>query len=834
MNKQQRTTLKRYLPILLAAAAVIFTFSCSNTPDSESTPTTPPAAVPPPAPIYKAEIYFWVQIPENAPSEDKIYLILLDEVTGLPHNQRKLEMVSVDNLNYGIALQAQVGSIIKYRFAREGETQFDEFTADGQSVRYRLFYVDGPGEVHDKVARWRDTVSQVQTGRITGVAVEAESGLPIANLLILAGGKHTVTATDGSFTLTNVPTGQHQIVGYAMDGFYQTYKQNAQVAPLAETPVSMQLVKSSFIEVTFLVNVPENTVPIVPLRMAGNLSQLGNTFTDLGGGISSLPEKMPQLTLVGPGQYGILMSLPAGADIRYKYTQGDGYWNAEHKPDSEFQVRQFIIPTDQPSLRVTDTVSTWQSSKSSPVWFDLATPDYIPPDDQLYLQFHLYGWMSPIPMWKIDDHRWAFQLLSPTNINGGLQYRYCRNAQCGSDFMIATEVTTDARHIETNFSEVVTVVDSIEQFHRFNENLHPVTVLGDLVQPRQEEFIAGIAMLPAYRPEWQTLTEVTLNRLQANYANTVIFTPTWQITRHDPPLFQQVIGQDMPIPILGQNIQRAKQLGMTVAVAPQLSVEGGMNSWWASVPHDGGWWVIWFEQYRAFILNHADIAQSYQADILILGGDWMYPAIPGGALPDGEYSNLPLTAEQQYLDLIQEIRSRYTGKIAWKYTHEWGLEESPAIFNQVDQIYLHWGISLATWSEATLSEIQSRVGILLDSEVKPFQDNLGIPVIISVSYPSVSGGLTNCITAQEDDEFCLPISALSPLEPDIPAIKLDLQEQVEVYNALLSAINQRDWVNGFVSEDYFFPVSLHDKSPSIHGKPAEVVLRFWFRQFFGK
>ena len=91
---------------------------------------------------------------------------------------------------------------------------------------------------------------------------------------------------------------------------------------------------------------PSNTLPGAPVRLGGNLFQLGNTFADLRGGLSAVADRMPIMTALPDGRYTISLRLPAGADMRYKYTLGDGFWNAEHKTNSEFDVRQLIVPQE--------------------------------------------------------------------------------------------------------------------------------------------------------------------------------------------------------------------------------------------------------------------------------------------------------------------------------------------------------------------------------------------------------------------------------------------------------------------------------------------------------
>jgi hypothetical protein len=128
--------------------------------------------------------------------------------------------------------------------------------------------------------------------------------------------------------------------------------------------------------------------------------------------------------------------------------------------------------------------------------------------------------------------------------------------------------------------------------------------------------------------------------------------------------------------------------------------------------------------------------------------------------------------------------------------------------------------------------LQTEAVNILDNKVFPFQQEINKPVIIAAAYPSADGGITGCLPAA--DGMCLELSKLNPDNPDIHEIGLDLNEQMDVYNALLAAINGRDWVAGFVSEGYYPPVPLLDKSISIHGKPASGALWYWFPRMLGK
>ncbi len=64
-------------------------------------------------------------------------------------------------------------------------------------------------------------------------------------------------------------------------------------------------------------------------RIAGNLYQLGNVYSSLRSGESTLAARMPLLTRMDDGRYTISIKLHAGNDLVYKYTLGDSLVNAE-------------------------------------------------------------------------------------------------------------------------------------------------------------------------------------------------------------------------------------------------------------------------------------------------------------------------------------------------------------------------------------------------------------------------------------------------------------------------------------------------------------------------
>jgi hypothetical protein len=750
----------------------------------------------------------------------------MDEVTGLPYNTQTFTLEALDAYHYRLALNVPIGSVIKYKYRRMSDPFADEYSAEGKPIRYRLYYVDGPSTVEDVVSRWQDTISEIKTGRLIGEVLDVNTGVPIPNILIEAGGLTTFTTSDGSFVLQGLPPGKHILMAYAIDGSYQTYKQEAVIASEAATPAVINLRSSQYADVVFTVTLPPDTVYGIPVRLAGNLLQLGNTFADLSGGTSTLAIRMPELTYLSDNIYSLAISLPTGVDIRYKYTLGDGLWNAEHNPDGSYTIRRLIIPPGTQTLNQRDEIATWQAG-NYPIWFDYQFPNNTPQDEHIFIQFSLFGWMQPIPLWQAEKYRWGYRLSGPTNISGGLDYRFCRNGQCGYANPIAVD-SSEPHHADPNSPEAQ--IGTIENWALIEPPPGQITVLGGSIQPRGKNFIAGIEFSPTYDPSWQPYMPSSLDQIEALGANWVTFIPTWSPINISPPNLALTASEINWFDLVS-NIETAERQNTRVALYPQINFPIEDHKWWIIAPRDKTWWNVWFERYRTFILHHADLAQRSNVETLIIGGSWLDPALPSGKLHDGSPSNVPQNVETTWRNIIDDVRVHFSGTIAWAMTYPNGIQNPVSFLDSVDMIYLEWSPPLADNPGTPAADLKQKAGNLIDKRVLPFQLEINKPFILSVAYPSVSGSATHCL--QSESAECILPSSLVPPAPTAPMLQLDLMEQASVYDALLAMVNERPWIAGFVSRDYYPPAIIHDMSNSINGKPASQVLQYWYLGFMG-
>ncbi len=803
---------------LIAALVSSCTFNVNSLLQASPTPAPPPVTSTQNLPL--AMVTFEAAVPLEAPA-GAIGLELLDEVTGLALNPERYTLDEQESGLYSIEIPLPIGSVIKYRYLHQAESLAVEYTASGSQVRYRMAVIEGPMVIQDTVTAWTDFRYNGATGRVKGQVVVAGSNTPVPAALVVCGGSRALTASDGSFLLEGIMPGTHNLVVYSLDGSFHPFQQGALVAENASTPAFIQVTPASKVKVTFVVQIPETNIEGLPVRMVGNITELGNTFADLEGGLSVVASRAPLMSEVSKGIYSLTLELPEGLDLRYKYTLGDGFWNAEHTVDGRFRLRQLIVPGSEHTQ--TDVVDTWKSGDAAPIIFSLTVPENTPGDDTISIQFNPFIWTTPIPMWPLGGNRWVYVLYSPLDMVTNAGYRYCRNDQCGSADDLATAGLSAVGHPFTAGADEQTIQDQIQQWVWWSTTLSPTTIIAPEIEPR-DDFVAGIEFSRNYSPTWQPYYPRGIQNAQLLGANWVLLTPTWRYTSQTPPVIESVPGLDPLWQDVRQSIQAAQQIGLDVGLFPRLA-ETTPGSAWQEPVFDTGWWRDWFDRYRTFILNFADLAEQTGSPMLVLGGPEVLPALPGGLALNGQPSGVPSEALESWFSLLLDVRSRYHGQLAWALPYPQGLETLPEWIGEVDLLYVLFSAPLTNSLSASEGDLQLAFGDLLDQNIFPIFEQNEIPVVIGIDYPSADGAATACV--QINDQ-CLSFDRLSQPLTEVKDVPIDLDEQVSIYGAAFNAVYQRDWISGLISRGFYPPAALQDGSSSVHGKPAADILWYWF------
>jgi hypothetical protein len=791
----------------------------------------PPLAAPSVTPLPAAEVTLWAVAPPSTSNDATVQVEFFDELAGFATPVSVVRMEGDGAGTWSVGLTPPSGSVLYYRYARNAPGQAVEADARGNAIVSRLALVDGATQIYDVIAAWVDAPEVQPIGRIVGTLTNASSGAALPDILVSIGGRSAFTDGQGAFRIDDLPPGLHTLVALSPSGAYLPVQQGAIIAADSETPAALGMTAAQPIVVTFQATVPSDTPSGVPVRVAGNVLGLGNTFAGLAGGPSGSVGLMPQLVVVDPSHYLGVVQLYAGTDLRYRFTLGDGVWNAERDASGGSLTRQVVLP--QTDLTLDDIVSTWHGPTGEAVDFHIVSAPGLPPADQVSLQLKPSSWYEAIPMWPAGPAEWRLSLFSPLQSGASLGYRYCRNQMCGIADDAETPGADPAGRPVTPSGAPQSLNDTVGAWSWWQADLGGAVVVAPEITPRAD-YEVGFEIAPAFSPTWLSSAAPSLNTMAEGGANAVLLTPAWVLRENDPYPQIQFDSQHAPLgDELARQIGRASELGLQAGLHPSLIVaEGSLDQWWSQAPRNGAWWTVWFERYRAFLMTYAALAERAQADKLVIGGPEVAPSLPGGVLADGSPSGAPADAEARWQALLEEVRSIYHGPVAFELDFGRTLQPAPPFLDAVDEVHVYWHVPLGEGRELPPAEMQTAAFAALDGSLLSNPALEGKPIVLSVEYLSVDGGATAC--AAMADGSCRPPQAFDAGADPEPDLALDLPEQSDALNAVILAAYAREEIQGFYARRFYPPVSLHDKSASVNGKPAGQMLGYWYSEITGR
>ncbi|OGO19145.1 MAG: hypothetical protein A2Z14_03220 [Chloroflexi bacterium RBG_16_48_8] len=431
-------------------------------------------------------------------------------------------------------------------------------------------------------------------------------------------------------------------------------------------------------------------------------------------------------------------------------------------------------------------------------------------------------------MLRIAEREWFYTLYNLPS-NDPVTYRYCRNQQCGSADDVDTPGPDAPGRPYTPGSGQQEIHDTVTQWMWWSGSDTTLPFEPPQLGPRPG-FELGFELLPDYRTTWDFYLNQELQKISSLGANTLIFSPTWVVSQnHVTP----VLSFDPAFSPFKSNlkslIRTAQQNGLDVVLHPTLTFpKESSEIWWQLSRRDNNWWTIWFEQYKAFILSYAQIAQETSVSKIVLGGPEVTPALPEGQLSDGSPSNVPIHSNSLWRALIAEIRSIYSGRIALELELKDTLQSIPPFLDIVDEIHVYWHAPLSTEGISGLPEMQVAARSMLTNAVLNEPSLYGKALTISVEYPSVNGGTTTCLSSEDGE--CVSASTFDQGAFVHPDFQIDLEEQAEAITAALTEAYYQGGVTGFYVRRYNPIVALQDKSASINGKPILEILKFLYQR----
>ncbi len=769
------------------------------------------------------EADFVVSLPEGKTINGFLILEILDEVTGLPFNPQRYPLIKVNDTQYGIKVSLPVHSLVKYRFRQQTDTLLQEVLPDGRLMRYRVAKIEQNQKTVDQIYGWENEFYEVVCGEAKGTIVDSVSKKPISGLIVSIAGNSDLTTSSGSFILHNVPIGLQNLVVFSPDGRYETYQQGAIIAQNAITFADLELFPGKDVTVTWIIQPPSMQNLNQRIRLTGDLIQMGNTFTDLAGGVSTSALLAPEFQVQSDGSYRLDLKLPSGAFINYKYSLGDGFWNAEHAPDGSFLIHRLLVPDHD--LIIQESVNSWEVGEYQPIHFQIQVPESTPAYEQLTIQFNPFGWLEPIPMWYSGNQTWEYTLYSPLNWTGNIGFRICRNGICEA----ATELTAVSSNQLNSF-----VPSNQEQFIQYkitdwksiNHNTLPTYVTTSQFQNKENSFVAGIELNPILKQTWVFNANKNLGYLNEMQPNTILFSPIWATENSAQPLIRPDMAVGLRDDQLIDLVAETQRLGINAGMFPKLYFPDTVDMWWEKSNRDAEWWSYWYAQYEEFVLHYAHFAAENNVKMLILGGREIYPALPKGRLFDGSLSGTPDATDQFWMELINNIRKIYTGDLAFAVPYPYQFEPVPSFVDQFDCVYIEWKAPLLNDSEEfTISELTNDFNRALVQDIQILKETIQKRIILGFGFPAMDGSKDSCMT---DPDKCNIGNWMTLGYADEDICHPNFSAQADIYNAILIAVNQNSWLDGIVIQDYFLPASLQDCTASVNGKPARSVIWHWY------
>ena len=405
--------------------------------------------------VKQSSILFFVSTPFDTAEGSEIYLDIVDELSDINLNpvRHKMQLVS-ENL-YSVEILFPESSLVKYRYAMGSNPTSIERDSFGNPVHYRVVNTRQETSVvaRDVVASWTDTPLNASLGRMEGKLVDAKTGTGIPDLVINLNGMQAISSSTGEFRIDNALPGKYILTIFHMNGSYEPFQQEAIIAPDSSTPVDIPLQPRATTQITFIVTPPNDHDPEIPIRLIGNTTLLGNTFSVRpGGGTSIEAVTAPLLVHQADGTYTLTLQLPVGMDLHYKYSIGDGFWNAERHTDGQSITRQLIIP--EKDTTITEAIADWRAGDHEPIRIEVQPQ---PGDDlpqQLYIQLNSYIWTEPLPMWQnTEKNKWLYEVYSPLYLFSSIGYRFCYDAHCNEPIAANGAAETNGSSFPTDGSQ---------------------------------------------------------------------------------------------------------------------------------------------------------------------------------------------------------------------------------------------------------------------------------------------------------------------------------------------------------------------------------------------
>lgn len=755
-------------------------------------------------------IIFKVDVRGTISDSESIVLGILDPISGISMNPVFYPMVNISPSKFKVLVDLPKDSLVYYKYFIQGNGQHEEVTSLGEPISSRILITRDQNEVVDILAKWEGDIKPIRYGQIKGTISDFTTSEGIPDLIINVAGIEKITNGMGQFEINGLLEGENLITVRSFDGSYPIYQQSAIIKNGMVTEANIGLKKPEVVEVTFLVELTKNTEFSQPIRIVGDLQQFGNTFSNIGGGLTIDPRSSPTLIPQEGGGMVFTIPLPIGTILNYKYTSGDGFWNVEKMEGGNFRIRQMIVPATD--IQVKDQIVGWSSEGSNKsITIRVKVPASTPQNEIVTIQLNPYDWTPPLPMTEEGENIWRIELFQPSPLFSTSTFRFCRNYNCEK----GVESTPDDPQSRTlDFTSNLRNYDfSIGAWRDYSGILNAQS-MENVVTAKNHQFITGIDL-----GETEGRFGIANGIEMAGYiqANTVVIPYSYSFRLDNPTMIQPAGFAEASTTSIFTNIEYAKSLGKNVLLQTKLIDTGSTDEKWRNIEITSDFSGHLLDQYQDHLLSAGILAGRTKASGLIIDARDLWPIVPYFGEPDQP------ELSSAWGKIITSVRQVYEGPIFFmvNYSNE-GLRGLPTFAEDFDGFYIDWTAGLALDENTSQDEMKLNAYYMLQNDIIPSIPS-GRSILIGLNAPSTIGVKLGC--SQNEAINCVVVESPGGYQTD-PIV--DLDGQAMVYRAMLMAIDQRSDIEGFVSRGFDSSVLSADDSSSVYGKPSFDLLWYWY------